>query len=95
MKWEIENKKLENSYFRITSLVWLVLPPYGGTNKKNPFQEPEQLPALERKRVYLIGQATIPCTPSLTPVDYGNVCGRSFLYVFLLGYGLIYPEVPY
>lgn len=49
----------------------------------------------QKKRVYLIGQATIPSTFFLTPVNYGNVCGRLFLYVFPLGYCLIYPEVPY
>lgn len=89
MKWELGKKKLENSYFMITPLTQLasvcdqgislvLLPPYGGTNEKKPLQKPEQLPALEQKRVYLIGQATIPCTPSLTPVDYGNAHGRLF-----------------
>lgn len=49
----------------------------------------------QKKRVYLIGQATIPSTSSLTPVNYGNVCGRLFLYVFPLGYCVNYPEVLY
>lgn len=49
----------------------------------------------QKKRIYWIGQATIPIIPSLIPVDYGNVRARLFLCIFPLGYFLIYPEVPY